>query len=65
MYNTLNKILTERKISKAQLARRADINQSDIYAVLAGKRPAFPAWRRRVAAVLGVPEGEIFPESEA
>lgn len=63
MYEALKKTLEERKISKAQLSRRADITQSDFYMMLAGKRPAFPGWRKRIAAVLDVTESDIFPEN--
>jgi predicted transcriptional regulator len=62
MYETLNKILVERNVSKAKISRRADIASSDFYQMLAGKRPAFPAWRKRLAAALDVNEDLLFPE---
>lgn len=62
MYEVLKRTIKERQISKAQLSRRADITQSDFYMMLAGKRPAFPGWRKRIAAVLEMEEKTLFPE---
>lgn len=62
MYETLNAILAERNISKAKISRQADIASSDFYQMLAGKRPAFPAWRKRLAKALGIDESILFPE---
>lgn len=56
----LIQILYERRLSQAKLARLAEINQADLNAMIHGRRPAFPAWRKRIADVLDLPEEDIF-----
>lgn len=34
----------------------------DYYQAVNGKRPFFPAWRKRLASTLNIPENELFPE---
>jgi hypothetical protein len=58
----LAKILYQKQISQAKLARMADMNLSDLNAMLHGRRPAFPGWRRRIAKAIGLPESVVFPE---
>lgn len=62
---TLMKAIEEKGITRNQLAMKAGISPSDLYTAIAGKKEFFPAWRKRVAAVLGVAETELFPEIEA
>lgn len=58
----VNEILQERNIPKAQAARMANIPQNDFYQATNGKKSFFPAWRKRLASVLDMPEDEVFPE---
>jgi transcriptional regulator with XRE-family HTH domain len=58
----LAEILYQRRISQAKLARMADMNLTDLNAMLHGRRPTFPGWRRRIAQALNMPESEVFPE---
>ncbi|MGI6588033.1 MAG: hypothetical protein ACOX2N_04480 [Peptococcia bacterium] len=58
----LEKILAEKGISKNAIAMKARIQPSDFYQAINGKRPFFPAWRRRIANTLGMPEEAVFPE---
>jgi len=60
----LGEILKERGISRYRLAVDTKIAQSDIYCGISGKKPLYPAWRKRIADYLGVSEAEIFPEYE-
>lgn len=62
MYEKLNKILREKSISVNQLSFKAQISSPDLYQALSGKRPMFPAWRRRIAEALEVSEAELFGE---
>ena len=58
----INTVLKEKGISKAQAARMANIPQNDFYQATNDKKSFFPAWRKRLAEVLDMPEDEIFPE---
>lgn len=58
----LEDLLKQKNISKLQLAMKAGISPADFYQALNGKKPFFPAWRRRIAEVLNMPESELFPE---
>lgn len=55
-------VLEKMGISKNQLAMEARINPADFYQAINGKKPFFPAWRKRISEVLGMPESELFPE---
>ena len=61
----LLKILKERNISKLQLALKAGITPSDLYLAINGKKPFYPAWRKRISDFLKVGEGELFNERKA
>ena len=58
----LLEILKQRKISKMQLALNARITPSDLYQALNGKKPFFPAWKKRIADFLDVDMEELFKE---
>lgn len=58
----LLEILKQRKISKMQLALNARITPSDLYQALNGKKPFFPAWKKRIADFLDVDIEELFKE---
>ena len=59
---TLKEVIKERGISQRQLSIRAGISNQDVNQAINGKRPFFPAWRKRISEVLGMPESELFPE---
>lgn len=58
----IEETLKERKISGLQAAMRAGIAPSDFYQAINGKKPFFPAWRKRLSETLDMPEDELFPE---
>lgn len=53
-------VLKERNISRLQLAMRAGIPPSDLYAAMSGKRFFYPGWRRKIAEYLQMDESELF-----
>ena len=55
-------ILEKHGLTVNKLALEAKINPSHLYAAINGKIPFYPAWRRRVAEVLGVDEAELFDD---
>lgn len=59
-FTSLMAEMEKQHIKAFSLAKRADINPSDLYSALNGNRPMFPAWRKRIAAALGVEEKELF-----
>lgn len=48
--------------SKTKLGIRADINPVCIGQIEAGRVPAWPAWRRRLALALGMDEAALFDQ---
>lgn len=58
----IKKILKDRGISMLQAAMKAEISPSDFYQAVNGKKPFFPAWRKRLSETLDVPEKVLFPE---
>jgi transcriptional regulator with XRE-family HTH domain len=58
----LNEILAERKMSQRRLSMAAGITNQDLNGAINGKRPFYPAWRKRIAEALRLPEDELFPE---
>ena len=58
----LQEIIAERKISRNKLALQSQITPADLYTALNGNKPFYPEWRKRIAAVLGMRESEVFPE---
>lgn len=65
MYDFLKREMEHQHIKAFSLAKKADINPSDLYSALNGNRPMFPAWRKRISAALGVDERELFKEGDA
>jgi predicted transcriptional regulator len=55
-------ILKEKRISGMQIAMKAGVAPSDFYQAMNGKKPFFPAWRKRLSEALDMPESECFPE---
>lgn len=58
--NKLKQLREAAGLSQAVLAQKAKVNQTTISHVEAGRTYAYPAFRRRVAKVLGFREFEIF-----
>lgn len=62
----IKKVLRDRWLSQAKLARLADVNQTSMSRIVNGKEPAFPYRGQRIADALGW-EGnweELFEEIE-
>ncbi|MCR5034399.1 MAG: helix-turn-helix domain-containing protein [Clostridia bacterium] len=62
MYDKVRDEMKKQGMSTNKLSFRAEIAQSDLSCALNGKKPFYPAWRRRVAEALGVPEDTLFPK---
>ena len=62
MLNKLKTTIEERGITRNRLAIMSGISTSDMYQIFSGKRALFPAWRKRIAEALEMPEEELFPE---
>jgi hypothetical protein len=58
----IHEVMLARKISQRKLSIMAGITSQDLNQALHGKKPFFPAWRKRVSTALDVPEDELFPE---
>jgi len=58
----LTDIIEEKSLTRNSLALKAEIAPGDLYCALSGKRPFYPAWRKRISRVLGMNEAEVFPE---
>lgn len=61
---TLKEYMRLNLISQSKLARRANIYGSDLSQTLNGRKPFWPAWRKKVAEALNKKESELFPEYE-
>ena len=46
--------------TQARTAAMASMSPQDYSALETGRRPAYPAWRRRLSLVFGVPEAALF-----
>ena len=64
MYDELKEVMKEKNISTHRLAKLSNITPQDLYAVLSGKKPFFPSWRKRVAEALDVNAEELVTEDE-
>lgn len=62
MYPKLNQEMEKKHIKAFSLAKKADINPSDLYSALNGNRPMFPAWRKRIAKALDTDERDLFED---
>jgi transcriptional regulator with XRE-family HTH domain len=63
LYKNLLRAIREGKgISQLKLSRITGIAPGTISNIENGKIVAYPGWKRRLSAALGVPEAVIFPE---
>lgn len=65
MHKKIETLLNERGISRLQLAIKAGINPSDLYAALNGSKPLYPSWRRKISEALGVAEADLFEAGDS
>ena len=49
-------------LTQLALSQRTNIHPNEISRIERGIIQPYPGWRRRIAAALGVPEDELFPE---
>lgn len=56
--NRLRSLREARGWSRAELARRAGMHPADVGRLEAGKAYLWPAWRRKLAAALGLSESD-------
>lgn len=54
----------ENGISITRMLHKANMQSGDFYYAISGKRPFFPAWKKRIAEALEVSEEELFSEQE-
>ena len=64
MYQRLLNVINDKGISRYRLSKLANITPQDMYALLSGKRPLFPAWKKRICDALQMDEEELFPSEE-
>ena len=64
MYKKLYEVLKQKHITRYKLAKLAGIDYTNLYSALAGTRPMFPGWRKRISETLGIPESELFSDYE-
>lgn len=55
-------ILSNLGVSQRKLSFMAGISNQDLNQAINGKKPFFPAWRKRVSEALEMSEDELFPE---
>jgi len=60
----LVKILEKKKISKLKLAMGSGVTPSDLYSAMAGKKPFYPAWKKKISEYLKIDEKELFGEKK-
>jgi len=60
----LMEVLEKRKISRLQLALQAKVTPTDLYLAIAGKKPFYPAWKRRISEYLQINESELFGQQK-
>jgi transcriptional regulator with XRE-family HTH domain len=61
--NQLKQIMRDRGMSQNQLAYDARVPQGSISLIVNEKLYPCPAWRKRIAEVMGMPEDALFPNS--
>jgi transcriptional regulator with XRE-family HTH domain len=52
-------LLLTRGWSLSELARRSNLSKQDLSRITRGQSIAWPAWRKRIARALKVPEGAV------
>ena len=60
----LRSVMHEKGISQNKLSQIAAIPASNMSLLVNGKSPIYPAWRKRIAIALDMPEMVLFPEFE-
>jgi transcriptional regulator with XRE-family HTH domain len=58
----LKEVMRKRGMSQAQMARMADINQTQFNRAYNGYQEFFPAWKKRISEVLNIEKSELFPD---
>lgn len=62
----LTRVRKELGVSQLKIAMKTGISPSDLSAVENGHKKAFPGWKKRIAAALGVEDVNwLFDEDEA
>ena len=61
-YPYIKQILKDRGISVSKCARQMDLNQPDLTNALNGKKPLYPAYRKKLSDFLGIDEAVLFPK---
>jgi predicted transcriptional regulator len=61
----LIQLLEKKNLSKLQLALRAGISPSDLYDAINGRKPFYPAWKKRISECLEMTEEDIFMPVES
>lgn len=59
---TLKTIMQQKGITPYEMQFAAKITQGDMSKILNGRKKCYPAWRKRIAKVLKMPEYIVFPE---
>lgn len=60
----LRSVMAEKGMSQNKLSQLASIPASNMSLLVNGKSPIYPAWRKRIAIALDMPETVLFPEFE-
>lgn len=63
MSNNIRQELKKNGLSQNWLSQIAKIPASNLSLIINGKSAACPAWRKRIADALHIPENELFPEA--
>jgi len=58
----LKEVMQRDGLSQRKLSIMAKMTSQDLNQVINGKKPFFPAWRKRISSALGMSEEELFPE---
>jgi len=61
MLESLKLTLFRKRMTQAELARRVGVSDTHISRLILGQARCRAALRRRIAEILGVPEGVLFP----
>ena len=64
MFEKLKAEMAKQGISGNRLAMMSFMSPSDFYAAISGKKPFYPAWRKRIADALDADEADIFDDEE-
>lgn len=64
MFNKMKNEAKKQNLSMNRLALKAEITPSDLSCAINGKKPMYPNWKKRIAAVLNCTVEDLFPEEE-